>query len=81
MDVAGTLTSTAFSGAVTFDTTVLLQGTGNGFAFTGQVLITGANGATIRVIVLDSAFVRLEVDLNGDGTADEIVDKSWEELT
>ena len=81
LDVAGTLTSTAFSGPVTFDTTVLLQGTGNSFAFTGQVLITGANGATIRVIVLDSAFVRLEVDLNGDGTTDEIVDKSWEELT
>jgi hypothetical protein len=81
LDLSGTLNSTAFSGAVTFDTVVLLQGTGNGFAYTGQVLITGANGATIRVIALDSALVRLEVDLNGDGTVDEIIDKSWVELT
>jgi hypothetical protein len=80
LDVAGTLNSTAFSGAVTFNTVVLLQGDGNGFAYVGQVLIRGANGATIRVIALDGALVRLEVDLNGDGTADEIIDKSWIEL-
>jgi hypothetical protein len=81
LDAGGTLTSTAFSGAVTFDTTAVLQGTGDSFAFAGQVVITGANGATIRVTVLDSTFVRLEVDANGDGTVDTTVDKTWHELT
>jgi hypothetical protein len=80
LDMAGTLTSTDFSGSVTFDTTTLLQGTGSGFAFTGLVVITGANGATIKVIAIDSNLVRLEIDQNGDGTIDASIDTSWAEL-
>lgn len=79
-DVSGTLSSTAFSGSVTFDTTTLLQGTGSGFAYVGQVVITGANGATIKVVVLDATFVRLEVDTNGDGTVDATLDVTWTDL-
>ncbi|HSC13526.1 MAG TPA: hypothetical protein VLI71_00310, partial [Gammaproteobacteria bacterium] len=66
LDVSGSLTSSDFSGTASFDTTVLLQGMGEDYAFVGQLLITGANGATIKVIVLDSTFLRLEVDSNGD---------------
>lgn len=80
LSVAGELTSTAFAGGVTFQTSSLLQGMGDEFAYAGAVLITGANGATIRVVALDSTFVRLEVDLNGDGTIEEMVDTSWAEL-
>lgn len=79
-ETSGTLSSSVFSGAVTFETEVLLQGMGDGFAFMGKVVITGADGATIAVIVLDGTFVRLEVDLDGDGTPDETVDTTWTEL-
>lgn len=80
LDVGGSLTSSDFSGTVTFDTTALLQGIGEDYAFTGQLLITGANGATIKVIVLDSTFLRLEVDSNGDGVVDSTIDSTWDEL-
>jgi len=81
LDVSGSLTSSDFSGTVNFSTTALLQGMGDAYAYTGQLLITGANGATIKVIVLDSAYVRLEVDSNGDGVVDATVDLTWDDLT
>jgi hypothetical protein len=81
LDVSGSLTSSDFSGTVNFDTTALLQGMGDGYAFTGRLLITGANGATIKVIVLDSTYVRLEVDSNGDGVVDATLDLTWDDLT
>ena len=81
LDVSGSLTSSDFSGTVNFDTNVLLQGMGDSYAFTGQLLITGANGATIKVIVLDSTFLRLEVDSNGDGVVDATLDVTWDDLT
>ena len=81
LDVSGSLTSSDFSGTVNFDTTALLQGMGDDYAFTGHLLITGANGATIKVIVLDSTFLRLEVDSNGDGVVDATLDVTWDDLT
>lgn len=81
LDVSGSLTSSDFAGMVSFDTTAVLQGMDDGYAFTGQLLITGANGATIEVIVLDGTFVRLEVDSNGDGIVDATLDVTWDDLT
>ena len=80
LDVHGSLTSSDFSGTVNFATTALLQGLGDGYAYTGQLLITGANGATIKVVVLDSTLLRLEVDSNGDGVVDATLDFSWDDL-
>jgi len=81
LDVSGTLTSTNFAGSVTFDTATRLQGTDGSFAFAGQIVITGANGATIKVTALDGTFVRLEVDTNGDGVVDATADVHWTDLT
>ena len=81
LEASGTLMSSAFSGSVSFETQVALQGTGTDFAVSGELLITGANGATIHVIVLDGVSVRLEVDLDGDAETDEIVDATWADLT
>ncbi|HEX5049284.1 MAG TPA: hypothetical protein VFX89_19385 [Gammaproteobacteria bacterium] len=80
LDAGGTVTSSAFSGSVTFDTTLLLTGTGDSFASAGELVITGANKGTIKVAVLDETSVRISVDANGDGTVDTIVDQTWEEL-
>ena len=51
-----------------------------GYAFSGELTITGAGSASIRVIVLDGVFIRLEIDLDGDGNADEFVDTTWDEV-
>lgn len=80
LDVGGSLTSTDFSGTVTFDTTTLLQGLDGEHPFAGRMLISGAGGATVKVTVLDSTFVRLEVDSNGDGTVDATLDRAWSDL-
>jgi hypothetical protein len=80
LDVEGMLTSSAFAGSVTFDTIVPFGGTGLDYPSSGELLVTGANGGTIRVVVLDSTFVRLELDANGDGTVDERVDVAWSEI-
>jgi len=80
LDVSGTLSGSEFSGRVTFETTIELAGDGTGFAFAGEIRINGALSATIDVIVLDGALVRLEIDYDGDGAIDEIVDTSWAEL-
>jgi len=80
LDVSGTLSGSDFSGRVTFATTIDLVGDGTGFAFDGEIQINGARSATIHVIVLDGVLVRLEIDNDGDGVIDEIVDTSWAEL-
>jgi hypothetical protein len=80
LDVSGTLSSSEFSGSVTFATSVDLIGDGTGFAYSGQVRINGAQSATIEIIVLDGQLVRLDIDFDGDGVIDEIVDTTWAEL-
>ena len=78
--VSGSLTSSAFDGEVDFSTTATLVSDGAGYAYTGQISITGAANATIDIIVLDGTLIRLAIDLDGDGTPDEFVDTTWDEL-
>ena len=73
----GTLEGSGFDGAVDFATVVPLVATGANDPATGELLITGANGATIRAMVLDSTSLTLAIDLNGDGVVDETQDMSW----
>ncbi|MGI9344358.1 MAG: hypothetical protein ACR2QV_16115 [Gammaproteobacteria bacterium] len=79
---SGFLMSSDFDGEVQFNTTVALQGNGEGNPVSGELVITGANGATITVIPLDAQNVRLELDLDGDGAVDPngVVDLTWQQL-
>jgi hypothetical protein len=81
LTVEGTLSSSDFNGSVNFETTVDLQGAGTGFAFVGEITITGDANSTIHVTVLDSTMVRLEVDTDGDGAVDDVIDRLWTQLT
>jgi len=80
-DASGTVESSRFDGSVTYDTPVVFQGNGEDYPFAGELLVNGANGASVRVIALDSVNVRVEIDLDGDGAVDETIDTTWEELT
>lgn len=73
----GTLEAAAFAGAVDFVTVVPLLATGDDHPLTGEVLITGADGATIRATVLDAQTIQLAIDLDGNGVVDETQDMSW----
>lgn len=82
VDAAGTITSSAFDGAVSFETTQTFDGTGAAPPTAGELLVMGAAGATLRVTVLSGGTsLRLELDADGDGVVDESRDESWDSLT
>ena len=80
LSASGTVNSTALSGSVTYTTTVTFQGAGGGYPFAGEMLLTGANGATIRLIALDETNVRIETDTDGDGVVDDTEDTTWDDI-
>ena len=80
-----------FEGQVAFDTvTPLAEGhaddtvddeiAGGEFIVGGDLLITGASGATIRLVELEDPNVELLVDLDGDGETDLTIDTTWDAL-
>lgn len=73
----GTLEGSDFDGAVDFVTVVPLVATGDAFPGTGEVLISGANGATIRATVVDAQTIQLAIDLDGDDVVDETQQIPW----
>ena len=80
VDTTFRLSTPALTGDIIVTTSTMLQRSGDGFPFSGEILVRGANNATITIIALDATMVRLEIDTNGDGSADEIVDTTWAEL-
>lgn len=79
---SGTIDSTQLGGEITYSTPVTFQGAGAGYPFAGEMLITGANGATIRLIALTDTTVRIEVDADGDGVVDVggTEDTTWDDI-
>lgn len=76
---SGRVQSDRFDGRATYTTEVPFVSALDSNPYVGEMLITGANNATIRVTVLDVKTVRLEMDYDGDGAVDETRDVSWEE--
>lgn len=76
----GTLTSSLFSGRAEFVTVVPFQSLGENLPDTGELVITGAVNATITVRPLDRLNVRLELDLDGNGSIDEVQDVTWADI-
>lgn len=77
---SGTITSTQFNGAVVYTTPVAFQALGDAYPYTGELLVTGANNATLRLVALDEVNVRIFADYDGDSAMDETIDTTWEEL-
>ena len=77
---AGTLVSRVLDGRVDFTTPVPVAGPAGDAPDTGEILITGRDGATIRIVVLDPAQVELRLDLDGNGSVDEVLSTTWAEL-
>ena len=77
---SGTVTSTQFEGAVTYSTPVPFEALADAYPYVGELLVTGANGATLRLVALDEANVRIIADYDGDGATDETIDTTWAEL-
>lgn len=70
LDASGTIDSTQLGGEISYTTPVTFQGAGPAYPFAGEMLITGANNATIRLIALTESTVQIEIDADGDGVVD-----------
>lgn len=73
----GTLEGAGFEGAVDFVTVVPLVATADAYPGIGEVLIEGANGATIRATVVSTQTIQLAIDLDGDNVVDETQQMPW----
>jgi len=80
-EVLGRLGSLLLNGSVDYETIVPVEGLGDLDPHTGVILITGADGSTVRIVLVDSANITLEIDVNGDGVIEAYVYTSWAELT
>jgi hypothetical protein len=76
----GTIESDDLDGAVNYDTPVPFAGFGDEFPGSGELLVTGADNATLRLVALENGNVRIDADYDGDGTIDEVINMSWAEL-
>jgi|GEM_PF-970611 len=79
-EASGRLDSNSLGGSVDYVTTTPLQGTGDQDPHSGVILITGAGNSSVRIVVVDSQHVTLEIDSNGDGVVDDYIDTTWAAL-
>lgn len=75
----GRLGSSSFPGEVTYQTTQDFMGSGDAHPDSGVMRITGAS-ATMWLIAVDATNVDLEIDLNGDGSVDALIQTTWDAL-
>jgi hypothetical protein len=79
-NVLGRLASSTLDGSVDYDTPVTIEAVDNGDPYMGEILVTGADDSTVRIVIVDDNNIRLEIDEDGDGTVDEFIDTNWDEL-
>jgi hypothetical protein len=80
LNSSGTVNSSQLTGFINYATPVTFQGHGTGYPFAGELLVTGAGNATIRLVALDDTNVRIETDTNGDGIVDSSEDTTWDDI-
>jgi hypothetical protein len=71
------MTSSQFSGQVTFVTSIDFEGDLGGHPSVGRMKITGLSNTSVTIDVVDDTEVDLLIDLNGDGSPDALVTVPW----
>jgi hypothetical protein len=80
LDLNATVSSSELGGSVTIVTDTVFQGIEPNEPSSGQATIIGANNSSVTLIAMGSDNVRLEIDEDGDGTAETFVDTTWDAL-
>jgi hypothetical protein len=80
VDTSFRISSPLLGGDVIVSTSISMQSSGDGYPFMGELFIQAAGNTAIVFIALDGNMVRLEIDIDGDGEPDEVVDVTWDEL-
>ncbi len=81
ISVNGTISSSGIGGSVSVTTNVPFTGVGTLDPTGGEATCVGANGTSVKLIAnADGNTVQLQIDTNGDGTADNTIDETWANL-
>jgi len=81
VDVDAAYYGSLIGGTITFETlTTISGGSLESYPSVGTFKITGVDGSSVTVNVLDSINVELLIDTDGDGTIDVTINTTWEEL-
>ena len=78
--VNGRMDSAQLGGAIDYATTVAIQALGDSNPYIGEILISG-DSSSVRIVIIDSSRVMLEVDINADGVIDEYIETTFSELS
>jgi hypothetical protein len=79
LEVSGTLDASELPGTIEYSTPVTFEGFDDNYPHTGELLVTGEDSSA-RLVTLDEVDVRIDVDLDGDGTVDTSIASTWDEL-
>ena len=85
-DSKGTVGSSEFEGTVNYQMPVKFEGSGENYPHTGELLITGADNATLHLIILNNvdiqtdADIQIDADYDGDGDPEAIFYMTWDEV-
>jgi hypothetical protein len=72
----GTLDSSELPGTLDYSTPVAFEGDLGDYPHTGELLVTG-DDSSARLVAIDSVNVRIDIDLDDDGTVDDSIDTTW----
>lgn len=76
----GTVGCSEFVGTVSYLTPANFEALGENYPHTGQLLVTGANNATLRLIAIDATYIQIDADYDGDEIIDQTLNMTWAEL-
>jgi hypothetical protein len=79
MNAQGSLDTTRLPGSVRYTTPLTFEGVGQNYPHTGELLVSG-DSSSARLVAVDEINVRIEVDANGDGSIDETINTTWDDL-
>ena len=80
LNSSGNLDSSQLPGAVDYSTPTTFVGFEGAFPHTGVLFVEGEDSSA-RLVALDDTNVEIEIDNNGDGVVDEVIQTTWVELT
>ena len=75
-----TISSSELAGTLIYQMPVSFEGSADNYPHTGELLITGADNATLRLITIDDDNVQIDADYDGDGVIDDTLYRTWIEL-
>jgi hypothetical protein len=79
-DVLGVLASDVLGGRVKYTTITPALALGDSDPYAGEILVTGADNTTVSIVIVNDTSVRLDIDVDGNGSIDATQNTTWQVL-